>query len=142
MIVILFIFLISVQFGLFMVSPGWHINWWSLFQFVGNCRLWVIVGRRWSDFILFRQPRPRTQWYTSICSRNLIHLGHRMLIMKFWCNNISLQLCTVLVENLPDDHSVENLQRIFGEAGKYVSPTTPHQKKKKSKQKIVSWILI
>ncbi|CAI9087964.1 OLC1v1022179C1 [Oldenlandia corymbosa var. corymbosa] len=27
-------------------------------------------------------------------------------------------LCTVVVENLPNDHSVENLQRIFGEAGK------------------------
>lgn len=28
------------------------------------------------------------------------------------------QLCTVLVENLPEDHSVENIRRIFGEAGK------------------------
>lgn len=27
------------------------------------------------------------------------------------------QLCTVLVENLPEDHSTENIKRIFGEAG-------------------------
>ncbi|KAL3643630.1 hypothetical protein CASFOL_014445 [Castilleja foliolosa] len=26
-------------------------------------------------------------------------------------------VCTVLVENLPEDHSVENLRRVFGEAG-------------------------
>ncbi|KAJ4834934.1 hypothetical protein Tsubulata_020899 [Turnera subulata] len=28
------------------------------------------------------------------------------------------KLCTVLVENLPEDHSVDNIRRIFGEAGK------------------------
>ncbi|XP_073026094.1 la-related protein 6A-like isoform X4 [Primulina eburnea] len=27
-------------------------------------------------------------------------------------------VCTILVENLPEDHSVENLNRVFGEAGK------------------------
>ncbi|KAK3032704.1 hypothetical protein RJ639_036768 [Escallonia herrerae] len=27
------------------------------------------------------------------------------------------QLCTVLVENLPEDHSTENIRKIFGEAG-------------------------
>ncbi|PQQ20417.1 la-related protein 6A [Prunus yedoensis var. nudiflora] len=36
--------------------------------------------------------------------------------------------CTVLVENLPEDHSVENLKRIFGEAGniKDVCILDPH----------------
>ncbi|KAK6150042.1 hypothetical protein DH2020_017567 [Rehmannia glutinosa] len=28
-------------------------------------------------------------------------------------------VCTVLVENLPNDHSIENLRRVFGEAGWY-----------------------
>ncbi|KAL3741504.1 hypothetical protein ACJRO7_017044 [Eucalyptus globulus] len=31
------------------------------------------------------------------------------------------KLCTVLVENLPEDHSVENLERIFSEVGKVKS---------------------
>ncbi|PIN23442.1 putative RNA-binding protein [Handroanthus impetiginosus] len=37
-------------------------------------------------------------------------------------------VCTVLVENLPDDHSVENLRRVFGEAGniKNITIRDPH----------------
>ncbi|XP_027089075.1 la-related protein 6A [Coffea eugenioides] len=37
-------------------------------------------------------------------------------------------LCTVLVENLPDDHSVENLQMVFGVAGniKHITLRDPH----------------
>ncbi|PPR80865.1 hypothetical protein GOBAR_AA39846 [Gossypium barbadense] len=30
------------------------------------------------------------------------------------------KLFTVLVENLPEDHSVENIKRIFGEVGRYI----------------------
>lgn len=38
------------------------------------------------------------------------------------------KLCSVLVENLPEDHSVLNIQRIFGEAGKVknISIRDPH----------------
>ncbi|XVF25484.1 hypothetical protein REPUB_Repub13aG0216300 [Reevesia pubescens] len=38
------------------------------------------------------------------------------------------KLCTVLVENLPEDHSVENIQRIFGQVGhiKNISVRDPH----------------
>ncbi|KAA8519507.1 hypothetical protein F0562_013763 [Nyssa sinensis] len=38
------------------------------------------------------------------------------------------KLCTVLVENLPEDHSIENIQRIFGEAGniKNICIRDPH----------------
>ncbi|KAF5944800.1 hypothetical protein HYC85_018877 [Camellia sinensis] len=38
------------------------------------------------------------------------------------------KLCTVLVENLPEDHSTENIQRIFGEAGniKNICIRDPH----------------
>ncbi|XP_057764165.1 la-related protein 6A [Salvia miltiorrhiza] len=37
-------------------------------------------------------------------------------------------VCTVLVENLPEDHSVENLHRVFGEAGiiKNITIRDPH----------------
>ncbi|CAI9773271.1 unnamed protein product [Fraxinus pennsylvanica] len=37
-------------------------------------------------------------------------------------------LCTVLVENLPEDHSVDNLRRVFGEAGniKHMTIRDPH----------------
>ncbi|KAL3851477.1 hypothetical protein ACJIZ3_013359 [Penstemon smallii] len=37
-------------------------------------------------------------------------------------------VCTVLVENLPEDHSVENLRRVFGEAGniKNITIRDPH----------------
>ncbi|KAL7089346.1 hypothetical protein ACP275_13G182000 [Erythranthe tilingii] len=39
--------------------------------------------------------------------------------------------CTVLVENLPEDHSVENLRRVFGEAGniKRITVRDPHDAK-------------
>lgn len=45
------------------------------------------------------------------------------------------QLCTVLVENLPEDHSVENLRRIFGELGKvnHISIRDPHSTKEAKK---------
>lgn len=38
------------------------------------------------------------------------------------------KLCTVLVENLPEDHSVENIRRIFGEVGriKHIAIRDPH----------------
>ncbi|XP_011096548.1 la-related protein 6A isoform X2 [Sesamum indicum] len=37
-------------------------------------------------------------------------------------------VCTVLVENLPEDHSLENLRRVFGEAGniKNITIRDPH----------------
>ncbi|XP_048230499.1 la-related protein 6A [Ricinus communis] len=52
------------------------------------------------------------------------------------------KLCTVLVENLPEDHSVENIRRIFGEAGKikHISIRDPHameESKKGSKADIL-----
>lgn len=48
------------------------------------------------------------------------------------------KLFTVLVENLPEDHSVENMQRIFAEAGKIKSicirdPNVVEESKKSSK---------
>ncbi|KAG9129418.1 hypothetical protein Leryth_018482 [Lithospermum erythrorhizon] len=45
------------------------------------------------------------------------------------------QLCTVLVENLPENHSVENLRRIFGEVGKvvHISIRDPHSVKDSKK---------
>lgn len=45
------------------------------------------------------------------------------------------KLCTVLVENLPEDHSVENLRRMFGEAGniKHISIRDPHASEESSK---------
>lgn len=38
------------------------------------------------------------------------------------------KVCTVLVENLPEDHSVDNLRRIFGQAGnvKHITIREPH----------------
>ncbi|KAJ8549346.1 hypothetical protein K7X08_033053 [Anisodus acutangulus] len=38
------------------------------------------------------------------------------------------KVCTVLVENLPEDHSVDNLRRIFGKAGnvKHITIRDPH----------------
>lgn len=38
------------------------------------------------------------------------------------------KVCTVLVENLPEDHSVDNLRRIFGQAGnvKHITIRDPH----------------
>ncbi|KAJ9153187.1 hypothetical protein P3X46_026653 [Hevea brasiliensis] len=52
------------------------------------------------------------------------------------------KLCSVLVENLPEDHSVLNIQRIFGEAGKIknISIRDPHaveESKKRSKADIL-----
>ncbi|XP_073121023.1 la-related protein 6A isoform X2 [Henckelia pumila] len=40
-------------------------------------------------------------------------------------------VCTILVENLPEDHSVENLYRVFGEAGiiKNITIRDPHDAK-------------
>lgn len=38
-----------------------------------------------------------------------------------WSLTSGIQLCTVLVENLPEDHSPENIRKIFCEAGKYVT---------------------
>ncbi|CAK7350227.1 unnamed protein product [Dovyalis caffra] len=45
------------------------------------------------------------------------------------------KFCTVLVENLPEDHSVANLQRIFGAAGKIkkISICDPHAVEKSKK---------
>ncbi|XP_024030928.1 la-related protein 6A [Morus notabilis] len=45
------------------------------------------------------------------------------------------KLYTVLVENLPEDHSVENLRRIFGEAGniKHICVRDPHATEESSK---------
>ncbi|XP_051128502.1 la-related protein 6A [Andrographis paniculata] len=44
-------------------------------------------------------------------------------------------VCTVLVENLPEDHSVENLRRLFGEAGNIKSITIrePHDAREQKK---------
>ncbi|XP_009788465.1 la-related protein 6A-like [Nicotiana tabacum] len=41
---------------------------------------------------------------------------------------IDPKVCTVLVENLPEDHSVDNLRRIFGQAGnvKHITVRDPH----------------
>jgi len=45
------------------------------------------------------------------------------------------QLCTVLVENLPEDHSVENMRRIFGGVGKvkHISIRDPQETKEVKK---------
>ncbi|KAK6124092.1 hypothetical protein DH2020_042177 [Rehmannia glutinosa] len=44
-------------------------------------------------------------------------------------------VCTVLVENLPNDHSIENLRRVFGEAGcvKNVTIRDPHDAREPKK---------
>ncbi|XP_075476987.1 la-related protein 6A-like isoform X1 [Primulina tabacum] len=44
-------------------------------------------------------------------------------------------VCTILVENLPEDHSVENLYRVFGEAGKINNITIrdPHDAREPKK---------
>ncbi|KAL8460909.1 hypothetical protein ACS0TY_032417 [Phlomoides rotata] len=53
-------------------------------------------------------------------------------------------VCTVLAENLPEDHSVENLRRVFGEAGniKNITIRDPHdvreQKKCTVAEKLIS----
>ncbi|KDP37969.1 hypothetical protein JCGZ_04612 [Jatropha curcas] len=52
------------------------------------------------------------------------------------------KLCTVLVENLPEDHSVKNIRRIFGEVGKikHISIRDPHameESKKGSKADVL-----
>ncbi|KAJ6979423.1 hypothetical protein NC653_027537 [Populus alba x Populus x berolinensis] len=52
------------------------------------------------------------------------------------------KLCTVLVENLPEDHSLNNLQRIFGAAGKIKNisirdPLAVEKSKKGSKTDIL-----
>ncbi|XP_058201203.1 la-related protein 6A isoform X2 [Rhododendron vialii] len=46
------------------------------------------------------------------------------------------QLCTVLVENLPEDQSTENIQRIFGEAGniKNICIHDPHAAREPQKR--------
>ncbi|XP_022892430.1 la-related protein 6A-like isoform X2 [Olea europaea var. sylvestris] len=52
-------------------------------------------------------------------------------------------LCTVLVENLPEDHSVENLQRVFGEAGniKHITIRDPHATREPKKVTIAEKLL-
>uniref|UniRef100_A0A6N2N093 RRM domain-containing protein n=1 Tax=Salix viminalis TaxID=40686 RepID=A0A6N2N093_SALVM len=47
------------------------------------------------------------------------------------------KLCTVLVENLPEDHSLNNLQRMFGAAGKIFPSVIHFQSKKGSKTDIL-----
>lgn len=53
------------------------------------------------------------------------------------------ELCTVLVENLPDDHSTENVQSIFGEAGKIMNITIhdPNTTKEPRKRRIEERLL-
>lgn len=53
------------------------------------------------------------------------------------------KLCTVLVENLPEDHSKENIQRIFCEAGNIKNicirdPQTVEYKKRSKAEKLIS----
>ncbi|KAK4347360.1 hypothetical protein RND71_033699 [Anisodus tanguticus] len=45
------------------------------------------------------------------------------------------KVCTVLVENLPEDHSVDNLRRIFGQTGnvKHVTIRDPHTERHPTK---------
>ncbi|XP_052179952.1 la-related protein 6A isoform X2 [Diospyros lotus] len=52
-------------------------------------------------------------------------------------------LCTVLVENLPEDHSIENMQRIFGAAGniKNVCIRDPNVARESEKQTITEKLL-
>ncbi|CAI9760099.1 unnamed protein product [Fraxinus pennsylvanica] len=52
-------------------------------------------------------------------------------------------LCTVLVENLPEDHSVENLHRMFGEAGniKHITIRDPHATREPKKCTIAEKLL-
>ncbi|KAI8568298.1 hypothetical protein RHMOL_Rhmol02G0187300 [Rhododendron molle] len=53
------------------------------------------------------------------------------------------QLCTVLVENLPEDQSTENIQRIFGEAGniKNICIHNPHAAREPQKRTIAEKLL-
>ncbi|KAE9452446.1 hypothetical protein C3L33_15653, partial [Rhododendron williamsianum] len=53
------------------------------------------------------------------------------------------QLCTVLVENLPEDQSTENFQRIFGKAGniKNICIHDPHAAREPQKLTIVEKLL-
>uniref|UniRef100_A0A5B7BF50 Putative la-related protein 6A n=1 Tax=Davidia involucrata TaxID=16924 RepID=A0A5B7BF50_DAVIN len=53
------------------------------------------------------------------------------------------KLCTVLVENLPEDHSTENIQRIFGEAGniKNICIRDPHAVNETKKRTIAEKLL-
>nr|GME07763.1 la-related protein 6A [Ipomoea batatas] len=53
------------------------------------------------------------------------------------------QLCTVLVENLPEDHSVENLRQLFGSAGriKHISIREPHAERDPKKCTIAEKLL-
>ncbi|EOY27723.1 Translation initiation factor eIF-2B subunit delta, putative isoform 7 [Theobroma cacao] len=57
-------------------------------------------------------------------------------------NKIIKQLFTVLVENLPEDHSVENIRRIFGEVGRIKNisiydPLAVEESKKKGRADIL-----
>ncbi|XP_059669012.1 la-related protein 6A [Cornus florida] len=54
------------------------------------------------------------------------------------------KLCTVLVENLPEDHSTENIQRIFGEAGniKSICIHDPHDVGERKKRTIAEKLLL
>ncbi|KAL6991441.1 hypothetical protein U1Q18_009553 [Sarracenia purpurea var. burkii] len=53
------------------------------------------------------------------------------------------KLCTVLVENLPEDHSTENIQRIFGAAGniKHICICDPHAAREPRKKTIAEKLL-
>ncbi|GFP81140.1 la-related protein 6a [Phtheirospermum japonicum] len=53
-------------------------------------------------------------------------------------------VCTVLVENLPEDHSVENLRRVFGEAGnvKNITIRDPHEARDPKKCTVAEKLII
>ncbi|KAI3749456.1 hypothetical protein L2E82_20068 [Cichorium intybus] len=57
---------------------------------------------------------------------------------------LDTELCTVLVENLPEDHTIENMKKIFGEAGRIKKITiheenaTREQKKYSIEEKLLS----
>ncbi|KAL6967085.1 hypothetical protein U1Q18_032892 [Sarracenia purpurea var. burkii] len=53
------------------------------------------------------------------------------------------KLCTVLVENLPEDHSIENVQKIFGAAGniKNICICDPHAAREPRKKVIAEKLL-
>ncbi|KAI3456018.1 hypothetical protein Pfo_012681 [Paulownia fortunei] len=52
-------------------------------------------------------------------------------------------VCTVLVENLPEDHSVENLRRVFGEAGyiKNITIRDPHDVREPKKYTVAEKLI-
>ncbi|KAI3495568.1 hypothetical protein L1887_37912 [Cichorium endivia] len=47
---------------------------------------------------------------------------------------LDTELCTVLVENLPEDHTIENMKKIFGEAGR-IKKITIHEENATREQK-------